>query len=82
MPEAALPMHQHISMFSLVLSFLLILTKIEVTSSVLKNVTIGIGACIHILYAYARVVKGRVYFSHFCVYFKLEHKIKQAFDYG
>ena len=54
-PLAALPMHQHISILNFIPDFLLILTR-RLTSKILKNVTIGIGAFIQSSNAYARVV--------------------------
>ena len=55
MPLAARPMHQHISMLNFS-PFRLLMRTSRVTSSVRKNVTIGMGAFIHISNAYARVV--------------------------
>ena len=52
---AALPMHQHINILNFMPDFRLIFTRRD-TLSVLKNVTIGMGAFIHISKAYARLV--------------------------
>ena len=54
MSLAALPMHQHISMFSFMPVLRLTFTN-RVMSNVFTNVTIGIGDFIHISKAYARV---------------------------
>ena len=48
-------MHQHINMLNFSFFLLLALTS-GVTSNVLKKVTMGMGASIHISNAYARVV--------------------------
>ena len=48
-------MHQHINILNFMPDFRLIFTRRD-TLSVLKNVTIGIGAFIHISKAYARLV--------------------------